>query len=102
MAKEHKALDLLSHIAVIMTAWLFMITYAQCAMIAFETTTFELMNDNDDKECIPFDQIQRNVCEFIKTGRYRVSRKVDRGMQDRWGAVVADEKQSLLSGKVVI
>jgi hypothetical protein len=101
MAKEHKALDLLTHIAVLMSMWVSMITYAQCAMVAFETTTFELMNDNDDKECIPFSQVQRNVCDFIKTGRYRVSRKVERGnsVQERWGSVVADETQSLLGGQ---
>lgn len=99
MAIEHKALDLLSHIAVLLWLWVFSITYAQCAMVAFETTTFELMNDNDDKECIPFEQIQRNVCEFIKTGKYRVTRKVNRGRPERWGAVVEDETQSLLGGE---
>jgi hypothetical protein len=70
MAKEHRSLDILTHIACLMTLWLFALTYGQCAMVAFETTTFELMNDNDDKECIPFEQIRRNVCEFIRSGRY--------------------------------
>ena len=100
MAREHRALDLLSHIAVLMWLWVGSITYAQCAMVAFETTTFELMNDNADRECIPYEQVQRNVCDFIKTGRYRVARKVDRGVgKKRWGNVVEDETQSLLSGK---
>ena len=103
MAKEHKALDVLSHVAVVMTFWLGAITYAQCAMVAFETTTFELMNDNADRECIPFERVQRNVCEFLKTGRYRVARKVNRGVDNkaRWGNVVEDETQSLLAGKLM-
>lgn len=96
MAKEHPSLDIMTHISCLLSLWLISLTYGQCAMIAFETTTFELLNDNDDQECIPFDQVQRNICDFIRTGRYRVTRKVERGMRPRWGRVVDEESQSLL------
>ncbi len=102
MATKHRSLDILTHIVCLMTLWLGANTYAQVCMVAFETTTFELMNDNIDQECIPFEQVKRNVCEFIWTGKYRVARKVERGMQERlsYGEVVDDERQSLLGGNI--